>query len=30
MTINQLWYFGIFLWGLVSAWAVIQGLSEGA
>lgn len=30
MTINQLWYFGIFVWGLVSAWAVIKGLSEGA
>jgi len=26
MTINQLWYFGIFIWGLVSAWAVIEGL----
>lgn len=28
MTINDLWYFGMFLWGLMSAWAVIKGLSE--
>jgi hypothetical protein len=26
MTINELWYFGCFLWGLISAWAVIEGL----
>lgn len=28
MTINQLWYFGVFLWGLASAWAVIEGLKD--
>lgn len=28
MTINQLWYFGMFIWGLVSAWAVIEGLKD--
>jgi hypothetical protein len=26
MTINELWYFGMFCFGLVSAWAVIEGL----
>jgi hypothetical protein len=28
VTIDQLWYFGIFLWGLLSAWAVIEGLKD--
>lgn len=26
MTINDLWYLFCFVWGLVSAWAVISGL----
>jgi len=28
MTINQLWYLFMFAWGLVSAWAVITGISN--
>lgn len=26
MVANDYWYFGMFVWGLVSAWAVIEGL----
>lgn len=29
MTVVQAWYFGCFLWGLLSAWAVIEGLKRG-
>jgi hypothetical protein len=26
MTVNDLWYLFIFAWGLISAWAVVEGL----
>lgn len=26
MTVDQAWYLAMFVWGLVSAWAVISGL----
>jgi len=26
MTANDLWYLFMFVWGLISAWAVIEGL----
>jgi hypothetical protein len=29
MTNVQLWYVFVFAWGLVSAWAVVSGLSKG-
>ncbi len=29
MTINQLWYLAMFMWGIASAWAVIEGLKNG-
>jgi hypothetical protein len=28
MTINELWYLAIFVWGIASGWAVVKGLDN--